>query len=249
MVVVRRLSREQIVVLLSLIGIMLLAWLYLIDMARGMSAQEPGMPDMAMPPGMGWLVAATMWTVMMIGMMLPAATPMILLYATVQRKQGRRPLLMTAVFVAGYLLLWAGFAIAGAGLQLALADRAQLTPGLTLVSVRVTGAAFLLAAFYEFSPLKNRCLEHCRGPLTFITRHWRPGISGAFRMGVTHGAYCLGCCWALMLLLFAAGVMNLAWVAALSVLVLLQKVLPGGRAVPTATGGAMLVTALVLLMR
>ncbi len=262
------LSRDQAIVLASLSAITVLAWLYLIDMARGMSpGAMGGMPGMAMPtqaiamsPMSGsFVIAAIMWVVMMVGMMLPSAMPMILLFTTVQRNQGQgtprtrswgprcRPVLMSGLFAGGYLLVWGGFSIAAAGLQIALQQTSLLSPGLALTDARITGAAFLLAAAFEISPLKNRCLTHCRTPFAFVVQHWRPGAWGALRMGAHHGAYCVGCCLVLMLLLFAAGVMNLLWVAALSVLVLLQKVLPGGRLVSLATGAGMLAVGVWIL--
>ena len=125
---------------------------------------------------------------------------------------------MTCVFAVGYIIIWGGFAVFAASLQMALAETALLSPSLTLVSARVGGATFLAAAIYEFSPIKNRCLTQCINPLQFVTSHWRPGLEGALRMGIIHGAFCLGCCWVLMLLLFAAGVMNLIWVAVLATL-------------------------------
>jgi predicted metal-binding membrane protein len=189
-----------------------------------------------------------MWAVMMVGMMLPSATPMILLFTMVQRKQGKQPVLTTGAFAAGYLIIWVGFAVAAAGLQIELGEMALLSPSLAFVSKRLAGMAFLLAAVYEFSPLKNRCLTQCSSPISFIMSHWRPGVAGAFRMGVSHGAFCVGCCWALMLLLFSAGVMNLLWVAGLAVLVLVQKILPYGRVTTRATGTAMAVIGAALLI-
>jgi predicted metal-binding membrane protein len=207
------------------------------------------MPDMAMSSAPSpFLLTAIMWAVMMIGMMLPSATPMILLFTMVQRKQGTRPILTTGTFAAGYLIIWGGFAVVAAGLQVELGQMALLSPSLALVSKRLAGITFLLAAAYEFSPLKNRCLTQCSSPLSFITVHWRPGIAGALRMGIVHGAFCVGCCWALMLLLFVAGVMNLLWVALLAVLVLVQKVLPLQRATTMVTGGAMLIAGATLMV-
>ena len=191
-------------------------------------------------------LTATMWAVMMVGMMLPSAMPMILLFTTVQRKQGRQPIVTTGTFAAGYLLIWGGFAVVAAALQIELGKMALLSPSLTFVSTRIAGLTFLLAAAYEFSPLKHRCLTLCSSPIRFITSHWRPGVAGAFRMGIVHGAFCVGCCWALMLLLFAAGVMNLLWVAALAVLVLVQKVLPYPRVAAMVAGAAMAVVGITL---
>lgn len=246
------LARERVVVLASLCGITALAWLHLFGMAHDMASPDMGeMPGGSMDSaGMGsFAVAATMWTVMMAGMMLPAAAPMILLYAAVQRRQGPRPVLMTGLFSAGYLVVWGGFALVAAGLQLLLARARLLSPSLALLDTRLTGLAFVLAGLYEFSPLKNRCLDQCRAPFSFVMGQWRPGARGALDMGLRHGAVCLGCCWALMVLLFAAGAMDLVWVAALSALVLGQKLLPGGRIVSAATGLVLLATGLLVLVR
>ena len=157
------------------------------------------MPGMTMSSGPApFSLTATMWAVMMVGMMLPSALPMILLFTMVQRRQGDKPVLMTATFAAGYLLIWGGFALLAAALQTELGKGALLSPSLTFVSTRVAGMTFLLAAAYEVSPLKNRCLTQCSSPIEFITSHWRPGVAGAFRMGLSHGTFCVGCCWALM---------------------------------------------------
>lgn len=206
------------------------------------------MPGMSTPPAAFPLTAA-MWAAMMVGMMLPGAMPMILIFMKVQRKQGAVPLAATAAFAAGYLAIWSGFALAAAALQVWLGGMALLSASMTLVSTRLAGAAFLLAAGYEVSPLKERCLTQCSNPIGFITSHWEPGAAGAFRMGARHGAFCVGCCWALMLLLFAAGVMDLLWVAVLSVLVLLQKALPCPRIAATSAGIAMAAAGFVLVLR
>jgi predicted metal-binding membrane protein len=252
------LARERVVILASLAAITLLAWLHLLGMGsvpssavmdgmEGMDGMQ-GVPAEGMAPAL-FAMAAAMWVVMMVGMMLPAAAPMILLYATVQRQRGRNGGLMISLFSAGYLLVWGGFALAAAGLQFLLNQAGLLSASLALLNVQVTGIALVLAGLYELSPLKNRCLDQCRAPLTFVMNHWRPGARGALAMGLHHGVICLGCCWMLMLLLFAAGAMNLIWVATLAALVLVQKLLPGGRAVSTATGLALLAIGAVLLVR
>lgn len=241
-------SRDQKIVLATLVAIAGLAWVYLFSLSQDMAGMDD-MPAMAMAPMPApFSLTAIMWAVMMVGMMLPSALPMILLFATVQRRQGTQPLLTSGTFVAGYLLVWGGFAVAAAALQTELGNMALLSPSMVLVSKKVAGLTFLLAAAYEFSPLKNRCLTQCSSPIGFITSHWRPGLSGAFRMGVLHGAFCVGCCWALMLLLFTAGVMNLIWVATLATLVLAQKVVPYTRAATRVAGVAMAVVGLVLLL-
>ncbi len=240
-------SRDRTIVLASLVAIAGLAWAYLFSLGQSMSGMDD-MPDMIMQSGAGSFgITATMWAVMMVGMMLPSATPMILLYTKVQRKQGTRPVLRTGAFVAGYVLVWGGFAVVADALQVILGHVALLSSAGEFLSTKLAGLTFLLAAAYEFSPLKNRCLRQCNSPLGFITVHWRPGTAGGLRMGILHGMFCVGCCWALMLLLFTAGVMNLLGVAALAVLVLLQKVLPYGRLTTTVTGATMLAAGAALI--
>jgi predicted metal-binding membrane protein len=257
----RFLTRDQAVVLASLAAITGLAWLYLFDMAGEMSdmADMVGMPDMERMAGMAlvtpyarWgvgdaLVAGTMWIVMMAGMMLPSAAPMILLYAAAERRRSPAPLLATPMFVLGYLLIWTGFAVAALTAQWLLLRFGLFAPEMRVTSGLLGGAVFIAAGLYEWSPLKERCLALCQSPLGFIAGHWRPGIIGALRMGLGHGAYCLGCCWVLMLLLFVGGVMNLLWVAALAALVLLQKVLPEVRRLSRATGLVMVAVGLYLI--
>lgn len=239
-------SRDRVIVLASLGGIAGLAWAYLVGSAADMSGME-GMP-MALV-AMSFAAACAMWIVMMAGMMLPGAVPMVLLFAAVQRRHSGRPLIATGLFTAGYLLVWSGFAVVAAALQIALGHMALLSPSLAFASTRLTALAFFLAAAYELTPLKGICLAQCHSPVGFVVSHWRPGLTGALRMGVAHGAVCLGCCWVLMLLLFAAGVMNLLWVAALAVLVLLQKIAPSASVSAAATGAVMLAVGLVMLVR
>ena len=243
---------DQALVLASLAGVTALAWLYLVHMARHGSGMAMSDAMLAAHPGAGLAafgLTALMWAVMMVGMMLPSAVPMVLLFTAVQRRHAARPGLRTALFVAGYLVVWGGFAILAAGAQSLLAGAALLSESLTLTGPWPGGLLFLAAALYELSPLKRRCLDGCQGPVAFIVAHWRPGAWGALRMGLAHGAYCLGCCWVLMLLLFVGGVMNLAWVGLLAALVLAQKLAPGGVAVARATSAVLALAGLVLLVR
>jgi predicted metal-binding membrane protein len=254
-------TRDQAIVLASLGAITALAWLYLVDMAGEMSdmADMVGMPDMETMAGMALVtpyarwgvgdvaVAATMWIVMMAGMMLPSAAPMIMLFAAAERRRGTAPLLAAPIFALGYLVIWAGFSVAALTAQGLLLRFGLFAPEMKVTSGFLGGAVFVAAGLYEWSPLKERCLALCRSPLGFIAGHWRPGVTGALRMGLAHGAYCLGCCWVLMLLLFVGGVMNLLWVAALAALVLLQKIVPGARRVSRATGLAMAAAGIYLV--
>jgi predicted metal-binding membrane protein len=229
----RLISREQAVVGLCLAVLIALAWFWLASAPPGGHGMEGGHSGMAMPaaPPDPWsagylLPAFAMWTLMMVAMMLPSAAPMILLYSRVAARSDRGPPLAPLVLCA-YLALWTGFA-AFAALAQALLIATGLVGEMSLAigDRRVAGALLLLAGLYQLTPLKRACLEQCRSPLSFILRLSRPGAAGALRLGAAHGLYCLGCCWALMLLLFVGGVMNLAWIAGLALLVVVEKFAP-----------------------
>jgi predicted metal-binding membrane protein len=217
----------------------------------GMDMPGMAMPDMAMRPvdwSLGrWLLTATMWWTMMVAMMAPSAAPTVLLYARVCRHasaQGRTGdgLAPTGAFLSGYLTVWLGFSLGAALLQWEL-QRTGLLSAATMGSQSRWLSAVVLAGvgLYQLSPLQRLCLNHCRSPAAFLSRHWRPGASGAVRLGMLHGAYCVGCCWMLMVLLFVGGVMNLAWIGALTLLVMAEKVFPGGPWIARACGVVMLV--------
>jgi predicted metal-binding membrane protein len=167
-------------------------------------------------------------------MMMPSVAPTVLLYARAYRHvvvQGQiaRKMAPTGSFAGGYLLVWLGFSIAAAALQWLLVRAGVLSEMMMGSQSRwLSGGVLIAAGFYQVSPWKNACLAHCRSPTEFLTRHWRPGATGAFRLGVLHGAYCVGCCWMLMALLFVGGVMNLVWIGVLAALVLAEKAMPGG---------------------
>ncbi len=239
--------RDTLAITASLGGVTVLCWGYLVAMARGMCAPASmHMAALQIPQwsaGYGWMMAS-MWVVMMVGMMLPTVLPMVLIYAAVANKAVREgtPVASAHVFVLGYVAVWSGFSLLATAVQWQL-DRFALLSPMMISNSPALGAALLIAAgAYQFLPMKNECLKHCRGPIQFIADHWKPGAVGAFRMGLEHGAFCLGCCWVLMLLLFVGGVMNLVWIAAITVFVLLEKVLPfgdaGGRVV-----GLLMITA------
>jgi predicted metal-binding membrane protein len=234
------LRRERLALAAGLALIAAAAWLYLSRMAASMDG------DMAA----GFAMTLVMWTVMMAAMMLPSASPAILLYAAMARKNaGRGGALAAAwIFVAGYLLAWAGFSAAAALLQGALGHAGLLTPMMSSASPWLSGALLLAAGAYQLTPLKNACLGKCREPVSFFMTHWHPGPAGALRMGATHGAYCVGCCWMLMLLLFALGVMNLAWVALVAAFVVVEKLLPAGRFSSRLAGMALILAGLTVLV-
>ena len=171
-----------------------------------------------------------MWIEMMVAMMIPSAAPMILTFALVNRKrrEAERPFVPTGVFLLGYLVVWTGFSALAALAQWILHGRALLSPMMVGTSPMLGGALLITAGIFQWTPLKGACLIHCQSPLGFLLTDWREGRWGAFGMGLKHGAYCTGCCWLLMALLFVAGVMNLWWIAILAVFVLLEKVVPKG---------------------
>lgn len=251
-------QRDRLVVLAGLIALTLLAWLYLLRMAgdmRAMAGEQNMHAAMGMPDMAGWGAASLfglflMWTVMMVGMMLPSAAPTLLLVTSVYRRRGRSGArALAAAFAGGYLLAWTGFSGVAAVAQVALHNFALLTPEMASASTRLAGALFIVAGIYQFLPLKNACLIQCRSPLGFLTREWREGIGGALTMGLRHGTFCVGCCWALMLLLFAAGVMSLLWVAALAAFVLLEKLVQRGPALGRVAGAALVAWGGFVLIR
>lgn len=234
--------------------IALLAWIYVLTGAgTGMSVRA--MTVWAFPPPImpavsaGWsidfaLLMLAMWWVMMVAMMVPSAAPVILLYARVTRHaqakgQIETVIVPTAWFALGYLASWLAFSVAAVVLQWTL-ERLGLLHAMMMWSLdRWLSAGLLIAAgLYQLTPLKHMCLRHCRSPAGFLSQHWRKGQLGAFRMGLDHGVYCVGCCWFLMALLFAGGVMNLVWIAGLAIFVLIEKLAPHGQWIAR-TGGAL----------
>ncbi len=241
----RLLLRERVVVLLAVGGITLIAWLYLLTLGEGMAMSMPAMAG-AMPMAMPWTATVfaltfAMWVVMMLGMMLPSAAPMILTFVAMNRRKrsSGEGVVPSLVFVLGYVIVWGGFSLAATVLQFALDRIGLLSQMLTATSTLLSGALFLLAGAYQLTPAKQACLRHCRSPFAFLFNHWRDGAAGALRMGIEHGAWCLGCCWLLMALLFVVGVMNLLFVAALTLFVLAEKLLPGGVWIARGSGVAM----------
>ena len=245
--------RDRLVIAGALILVTLLAWLYLLSGA-GMDMDMEGM-DMNMVMPMDWtpgyaLVMFLMWWIMMIAMMLPSAAPMILLFALVNRRSRARgaSYVPTAFFASGYLIAWGGFSLVATLLQWWLEQSGWLTMAMASAYPWLGGVLLIAAGVYQLTPLKHACLRHCRGPIEFITHHWRPGSKGALRMGLEHGAFCVGCCWVVMGLLFYGGVMNLYWIVGLAVLVLLEKILPAGHRLGSLSGIGFVVWGVLLLI-
>jgi predicted metal-binding membrane protein len=199
------------------------------DAAGGGSDMMMVMAPMAWTPGYAVLMFF-MWWIMMVAMMLPSASPMILLFARFNRTQRDKgaPYVPTGVFALGYLLVWAAFSQVAVTVQWGLERSGLLSSMMASTSVTLGAALLIAAGVYQLTPLKYACLKHCRSPLFFISHHWRPGEWGALRMGLEHGAFCTGCCWFLMALLFYGGIMNLFWIIGLALFVLLEKVAPAG---------------------
>lgn len=212
------------------------AWLLLAWMAFDMG--HP-LVQLTMPGNADWTaqnVAAlfAMWAVMMAAMMLPSALPMVMTFVRLNLQQGQAG--RAGAFVAGYLLVWSGFSALATALQWLLQWLDWVDPMIVSTSAVLTGTLLVIAGAYQFSPLKAMCLAKCRTPMGFLLAEWKPHWRGAFAMGLRHGVLCTGCCWALMLLLFVGGVMNIGWVAALSVAVAIEKLAPAGELVGTVLG-------------
>lgn len=259
----RVLRKDKLVVLCAVFAIMLLTGVYtVLGVGMDMSALE--MTRMAgnnvMRMDMGGAVVWSpgymallfvMWWFMMIAMMTPSAAPTLLLFAALKRNgtdRVRAPL-YCAVFLTGYLLIWALFSMIAAALQWFLGATYLLSASsMTVTSGVLAGLVLLCAGLYQFSNLKNACLEHCRSPYEFLIKHNQSGLTGALWMGVHHGIYCLGCCWALMALLFVGGIMNLYWIGGLAVYVVLEKHFTNGAALTKVTGAALVLAGVTVLI-
>jgi len=261
------LGRERAITVAGLALLTLLAWIYLWRGAgMGMSAldmttlalfprdQPEPMPGMVMPP-ITFVTVVAMWWVMMIAMMTPSAAPLILTYSRVLQHtamQGRmtNAHAPTLFLVCGYLAMWLVFSLAAAALQFVLQRGGAISSMMLWSNSAWLSVAVLIAAgVYQLSPLKQVCLKHCRGPVQFLTKHWRPGRFGAFAMGMRHGAWCVCCCWLLMTLLFVGGVMNVVWIVLLAVLVLMEKATTHGVMMSRATGLLLIVWGVATALR
>jgi predicted metal-binding membrane protein len=227
-------SSGLIVWLPALAGWLLLYW--------GATNMDSPAAQLTMPmsdwSAANWLAVLIMWAVMMAAMMLPTAMPMVSVFAGLNRTRGEAG--RTAAFVAGYLALWTAFGAAATAAQWMLQTRGLLSPMIVSMSPVLSAALLAIAGAFQFTPLKQACLRACRSPLGFLLTDWRAGLWGAARMGVRHGLYCLGCCWALMALLFVGGAMNLLWIAALTLLVAIEKFAPKGDILAKALGALMI---------
>ena len=257
----RILLQDKRLVVVALVCLSALAWSYLVVMARQMAAGDMTLMGMGTPSAMSgsdmmdtvtasqmqwspltFLLMFIMWSIMMIGMMIPSAAPVILLYARVQRRKlaHQAPIARVAAFTAGYLLVWTSFSLLATVPQWVLSELRLLSPMMESTS-QFLGVGILLAAgIYQLTPLKQACLKQCQSPIGFLTSHWKDGALGSLRMGIEHGRFCRGGGWLLMALLFVGGVMNLIWVAVIATFVLLEKVAPRGEIVGR-VGGVLLI--------
>jgi predicted metal-binding membrane protein len=236
----RALRQDRLLILAGVGGVVLLAWAYLLagaglDMSMAGMAMEP----VAWTPFYAWLIFA-MWWIMMIAMMLPSAAPTALLFAAIKRQQeSAAPQSGTGIFIAGNLAVWGLFSLVATLAQWGLEQSGLISIGMAGGSPVLAGIILLSAGLYQLTPFKIACLRHCQSPVLFLSTHWSPGMAGAFRMGLVHGAYCLGCCWFLMALLFVGGVMNPVWIAGIAVYVALEKMLAVGPWLSRITGATL----------
>jgi len=249
--------RDRLLILGCIAVVTLSAWAYLVHLDRQMSADMKNASEMAamgMSMDAPWTAADglftfAMWAVMMVGMMAPTASPMFLLYAGARAGRGESAVsLATLAFGLGYIAVWTAFSALATFAQFGLHQAALLSVAMASSSNRLSGAIFLAAGIYQLTPWKGSCLTQCRSPLGFLMTHWRDGAAGAFQMGFRHGVFCLGCCWALMGLLFAVGVMNLLWVAALTSFVLFEKIGWAGSMVARIAGAALIILGIVVIV-
>lgn len=242
-------AKDQKIVVTGLFLVAAIGWLYMFYMAWAMENMH--LVDMWMPPRGGtrtWVIwdlfmLFIMWFSMMLAMMTPTATPMVMMFTTVskQKKRRQQPHAPTFIFLAGYLVAWAIFSLVATTIQWPLHESGLLNPMMNSRSYLLSGGILVIAGLYQWTPMKDACLRQCRTPLGFLMSAWKEGIWGAFRMGMHHGLFCVGCCWALMAVLFAVGVMNMLWVILITVFVLLEKILPFSPRLMRAVTGLVLI--------
>ncbi len=243
------LSRYSLIVGVALAAAAVLAWAWLLRSPMAGGGDMGGMSMGPAPLTAAYLFPAfAMWAIMMVAMMVPSAAPMILLHARIDKAPTRLArALHSLLFALSYLLVWTGFSALAALAQALLVDAGVVSEMALTVGDRLVAAALLVAAaVYELTAAKRLCLDKCQSPMLFILKYWKPGAAGAVRLGLSHGLFCLGCCWALMLLLFVGGVMNLAWVALLGIVVLAEKFAPPAWRAERYVAAALFIAAIVV---
>jgi predicted metal-binding membrane protein len=256
-------GNDRWIVHVSIAVLTALAWVALLWYVRSMPMAATGMTEF---PGVDMRTALVrewsageirflfpMWAIMMVAMMTPSVTPMILMYAHVARESSeeRKPLIATGWFTAGYLLSWTVFSLVAASAQGLLERTAWLDPMMAPASNSIGGAILIVAGLYQFTPLKDNCLRRCQSPTSFLQScgGFKTGMTSSIWFGIRHGLYCIGCCWALMMLLFAGGVMNIFWIAAISTHLVIEKVLVAGHVIARLTGAVLAIAGLLLIFR
>lgn len=235
-------ARDSLAAAVAIALASLIAWWWLATSHTGMDASAIAMPAKGWTPAYA-LSVFVMWTIMMLAMMLPSAAPMILLHARAAQGRGAA----TLAFAGAYLAVWTGFSLGATAAQWLLTESGALGETMQLHDRTFAAALLAAAGLYQLTPLKRICLSQCRAPLSYLMQNWRPHVSGAIRMGLAHGAYCVGCCWFVMALLFVGGVMNLGWVVALAAFVMAERLLPFGERVGQVAGVAALAAALYII--
>ena len=243
-------SREYFLILCALVGLSILAWIVAVQHMGGMGyALVTGSMTMGLPFSVThMLLYIVLWGVMMVAMMFPAIVPVAGIFATMarQRREQQLPSTPVWVFVAGYALLWTLTGSVGYAADLTMQTLPARFPMLKTYSTPISGALLIGAGLYQLTPLKDRCLAHCRSPFAFLMAHWRDGYGGAFQMGVSHGLYCLACCWSLMMVMFIMGTMNLVWMGILTIAIFLEKSLSAGPTFGRGVGTALIVLGIAL---
>jgi len=216
---------DQYLIIASLVA---LAWVYLLMLNNNMQDMSNMVPSIHPWTPAEFVMMFLMWAIMMFAMMVPSAMRAILIFARIGPSAGQEHLVVTPAFVftLGYIVIWTLFSVMATVLQWALEMAVLLSPMMVVTSGSLGAALLIAAGLYQLTPLKDACLKHCQSPAMFMATHYRKGLRGAFQLGLTHGAFCLGCCWLLMGLLFVGGVMNLIWILAISLFVLTEKLLP-----------------------
>jgi len=251
-------QHDQLLIVSTLAAIVFLSWWYLVQLTNQMNT----MPAMNGMQGMGginaglhpWtptdlLMMFIMWVVMMIAMMVPSAMRMVMIYSHVVAKEKTQDSLITPTlaFALGYVVVWSLFSLVATFLQWGLESAALLSPMMVTTSSSLGAGLLIAAGIYQLTPLKDTCLKYCQSPAMFIVAHYKKGVIGAFKNGLTHGVYCLGCCWLIMGLLFVGGVMNLIWILAISLFVLAEKLLPAKIVTSRITSSTMILAGVVYL--
>jgi predicted metal-binding membrane protein len=250
------LKKDRVIVLTALLILCVLSWLYIIYLYNQMYPMNMDAILFAMPMTPNWsptdfILLFIMWFVMMIAMMTPSVAPLVLIFTLLNRRRRdlRNPFVASAYLLTGYFIVWAAFSLFATLLQWILHKLSLLNPEMITTSKMLGGIILILAGAFQFTPLKHSCLRYCRSPISFIHQYWKDGKSGALRMGMQNGMYCLGCCWILMLLLFVSGIMNILWIAIISLFVLIEKVISSAKHFSLIAGIALIAYGVLIFIK